>query len=39
MKKENLVTLVMSTIGGLIFSLGMCMALLPEWNAFNQGIC
>ena len=39
MKKENFVTLVMSTIGGLIFSLGMCMALLPEWNAFNQGIC
>ena len=38
MKKENFVTLVMSTIGGLIFALGMCMALLPEWNAFNQGI-
>ncbi|MDE6500965.1 MAG: hypothetical protein K2L10_02630 [Ruminococcus sp.] len=38
MKKENFVTLVMSTIGGLIFALGMCMGLLPEWNAFNQGI-
>ncbi len=38
MKKENFVTLVMSTIGGLIFALGMCMALLPEWDAFQQGV-
>ena len=38
MKKENFVTLVMSTIGGLIFALGMCMALLPEWNAFTPGV-
>ena len=38
MKKENFVTLVMSTVGGLIFALGMCMALLPEWNSFRQGI-
>ncbi len=38
MKKENFVTLVMSTIGGLIFALGMCMALLPEWEAFTPGV-
>lgn len=38
MKKENFVTLIMSVIGGLIFGLGMCMALLPEWNAFQPGI-
>ncbi|MCM1225685.1 MAG: hypothetical protein NC548_65705 [Lachnospiraceae bacterium] len=38
MKKENFVTLVMSTIGGLIFALGMCMVLLPEWNALKPGI-
>lgn len=38
MKKENFVTLVMSTIGGLIFALGMCMALLPELDAFKPGI-
>lgn len=38
MKKENFVTLVMSTIGGLFFALGMCMALLPEWNAFKPGV-
>lgn len=38
MKRENFVTLIMSVIGGLIFGLGMCMALLPEWNAFTPGV-
>ena len=38
MKKENFVTLVLSAVGGLLFALGMCMALLPEWNAFREGI-
>lgn len=38
MKKKNFVTLVMSTIGGILFALGMCMGLLPEWDARNQGI-
>lgn len=38
MKKENFVTLVMSTVGGLIFALGMCMALISEWNAFKPGV-
>ena len=38
MKKENFVTLVLGTIGGLIFALGMCMCLLPEWGVFNQGV-
>lgn len=38
MKKENFVTLVMSTIGGLIFALGMCMALISEWDAFKPGV-
>ncbi len=38
MKKSNFVTLVMGTISGMLFALGMCMALLPEWNAFTQGI-
>ncbi|MGN1403311.1 MAG: hypothetical protein ACI4XB_03195, partial [Ruminococcus sp.] len=38
MKKENFVTLVMSTVGGLIFALGMCMALISEWDAFTPGI-
>lgn len=38
MKRENFVTLIMSVIDGLIFALGMCMALLPEWNAFTPGV-
>ena len=38
MKKENFVTLIMSVVGGLIFALGMCMTLLPQWNAFNEGL-
>ena len=38
MKKKDFVTLIMSTIGGIIFALGMCMALLPEWGAMTQGI-
>ena len=38
MKKKNFVTLIMSTIGGILFALGMCMGLIPEWNALNRGI-
>ena len=38
MEKKSFVTLVMAVVGGLLFSLGMCMALLPEWNMFNVGV-
>lgn len=38
MEKKSFVTLVMGGVGGLLFSLGMCMALLPEWNMFNAGV-
>lgn len=38
MKKKNFVTLVIGTAGGLLFALGMCMALLPEWGAGAQGV-
>ncbi len=38
MKKKDFVTLIMSTVGGILFALGMCMGLIPEWNALNQGI-
>ena len=38
MKKSNFVTLVMSTVGGILLAIGMCMCLLPEWNAFRPGI-
>ncbi len=38
MKKSSFVAMVLGTISGLLFALGMCMALLPEWNAFTEGI-
>lgn len=38
MTKKNFVTLILSTVGGILFALGMCMAMLPEWNAFTQGV-
>ena len=38
MKKSAFVNLIVGTIGGLLFALGMCMCLLPEWNAFNTGV-
>lgn len=38
MEKKNFITLVLGTIGGLLFALGMCMCLLPEWNLFKVGV-
>ena len=38
MKKKNFVTLILSTVGGILFALGMCMALLPQWHAMEQGV-
>lgn len=38
MKKKDFVTLILSTVGGILFALGMCMALLPQWGAMGQGI-
>lgn len=38
MKKSNFVALVLGTLSGVFFALGMCMALLPEWGMRTQGI-
>lgn len=38
MKKSNFVAMILGTISCIFFALGMCMALLPEWNLFKQGI-
>ena len=38
MKKETLLEIILGTIGGLIFAIGMCMCLLPEWNLFKDGV-
>lgn len=38
MTKKNFMFLVLSVVGGLLFAMGMCMCLLPEWNAFVPGV-
>ena len=38
MKKETLLEIILGTIGGLIFAIGMCMCLIPEWNLFTAGV-
>lgn len=38
MKKSSFVAMMLGTVSVVFFALGMCMALLPEWNAFYQGI-
>lgn len=38
MKKSTFVSMILGTIGGILFALGMCMALILEWNAFRPGI-
>ncbi len=38
MKKSTFVAMILGTIGGILFALGMCMALISEWNAFRQGV-
>ena len=38
MKKSNFVALILGTVGGVFFALGMCMALLPEWGMETQGV-
>lgn len=38
MKKSSFVAMVLGTISGVLFALGMCMAMLPQWNAFKPGV-
>ena len=38
MKKETLLEIILGTVGGLVFAIGMCMCLLPEWNLFRVGV-
>lgn len=38
MKKSSFIAVVMGTVSFMLFALGMCMAMLPEWNAFEPGI-
>lgn len=38
MTKKNFLYLVLTVCAGMMFALGMCMCLLPEWNAFVPGV-
>ncbi len=38
MKKSSFTALVLGTVSGMLFAIGMCMALIPEWNAFRPGL-
>ena len=38
MTKKNFVFLVLTVAATLVFGLGMCMCLLPEWNVFKPGV-
>ena len=38
MKKETLLEIILGTIGGLVFAIGMCMCLLPELVMFTSGV-
>ena len=38
MKKSRFVAMILGTVSGVLFALGMCMALLPEWNSMKPGI-
>ena len=38
MKKSTFVAMILGTIGGILFALGLCMGLIEEWNARSEGI-
>ena len=38
MKKETLLEIILGTIGGLVFAIGMCMCLIPECDLFKAGV-
>ena len=38
MKKDTLLEIILGTIGGLIFAIGMCMALVEDWDMLVPGV-
>lgn len=38
MKKETLLEIILGTVGGLIFSIGMCMCLISDWDLLKEGV-
>ena len=38
MNRNHFINLIICVVAGLLFSLGMCMCLIPEWNLFILGV-
>ncbi len=38
MRKPTFIALISGTVSTMLFAIGMCMALLPEWDAFGAGV-
>ena len=38
MKKSSFVAMMLGTVSGVLFAIGMCMALIPEWETMRLGI-
>ena len=38
MKKSTFISMILGTIGGILFALGMCMTMIKEWNVFKPGV-
>lgn len=38
MKKNDFVTLLVTVVATLVFGMGLCMCLIPEWDAFKPGV-
>lgn len=38
MKKVNFVSMILGTIGMISFAIGICMCMITDWNAFQQGV-
>lgn len=38
MKKSSFVAMILGTISCIFLALGMCMTMLPQWEAFQPGV-
>ena len=38
MKKSSFMAMMFGTVSGMLFALGMCMVMIPEWWAFRPGV-
>lgn len=38
MKKSSFAAMILGTVSGILFALGMCMTLIKEWDTFTSGV-